>query len=49
MGSDDLPLLKLIFGIFNFVYFYKLLKKVGRLRLFVSATRIQSRITGYIC
>ena len=49
MGSDDLPLLKLIFGIFNFVYFYKLLKKFGRLRLFVSASRIQSRITGYIC
>ena len=45
----DMPLLKLISGIFNIVFFYKLMKKFAHLRYIVSVTRVQSRITGYMC
>ena len=45
----DMPLLKLLSGIFNIIFCYKLLKKFQELRLLVSATRVQSRITGYMC
>ena len=41
--------MKLVGGIFNIVFCYKLLKKFHELRYIVSITRIQSRITGYIC
>ena len=36
----DMPLIKLLSGIFNFIYVYKLLKKFQELRLLVSYTRV---------
>ena len=36
----DMPLLKLISGIFNIVFFYKLMKKFAHLRYVVSVTRV---------
>ena len=47
--DGDMPLLKLLSGIFNIIFCYKLIKKFAEYRLLVSATRVQSRITGYIC
>ena len=47
--DGEMPLLKLLTGIFNIVFCYKLLKKFAQLRFLVSVTRVQSRITGYIC
>ena len=47
--DGDMPLLKLVSGIFNIVFCYKYMKKLENFRYVVSVTRVQSRITGYIC
>lgn len=47
--DGDTPLLKLFSFIFNIIFCYKLLKKFHRYRYLVSITRLQSRLTGYIC
>lgn len=47
--DGDMPLLQLVSGIFQVVFCYKLLKKFHKYRYIVSITRIQSRITGYMC
>ena len=47
--DSDIPVIQFIFGIFNIMFVYKLLKKFKHLRFVVSITRTQSRITGYIC
>ena len=47
--DGDLPLIKLAAGIFNIIFCYKFMKKFHQLRYAVSYTRVQSRITGYIC
>ena len=47
--DGDMPILKLVSGIFNIVFIYKYMKKIEQLRYAVSVTRVQSRITGYIC
>lgn len=36
-------------SIFNIIWVYKLLKKFEHLRLLISITRLQSRLTGYMC
>ena len=45
----DSTLIHFIGRILNFVYLYKLLKKYQGLKFIVSYTRVQSRITGYVC
>ena len=47
--DGDTPLLKLISFIFNIIFCYKLLKKFHQYRYVVSITRLQSRLTGYLC
>ena len=47
--DSDFPLLKAVFFIFNITFFYKLMKKINRIKFLVSITRLQSRLTGYIC
>ena len=47
--DGDMPLLQLVGGIFQIVFCYKLLKKFHKYRYIVSFTRIQSRISGYLC
>jgi len=47
--DGDMPVLKLLGGIFNIIFCYKLLKKFAQWRYTVSITRAQSRLTGYIC
>lgn len=47
--DGDTPLLKLFSFMFNIIFCYKLLKKFHRYRFMVSITRLQSRLTGYIC
>lgn len=44
-----LPYMKIVGSILNVVFIYKLLKKFSSFRYVVSFTRVQSRITGYIC
>jgi hypothetical protein len=46
---QDFPLFKIIRQSLNIVFVYKLLKKYNNIRYFVSATRLQSRLTGYVC
>ena len=48
-ADGDMPLLQLVSGIFQIIFCYKLLKKFHKYRYIVSITRIQSRITGYVC
>jgi hypothetical protein len=45
----DSTLINFIGRVLNFVYLYKLLKKYQGLKFIVSYTRVQSRITGYVC
>ena len=47
--DGEMPLLKLLSGIFNIIFCYKLMKKFTKLRYLVSVTRLQSRMTGYMC
>ena len=49
MIDSDIPLIKFIFGVFNFMFLYKLLKKFKQFRFVISITRTQSRMTGYFC
>lgn len=44
-----MPLMRLISGIFNIIFCYKLVKKHSRLRFLISITRAQSRVTGWAC
>lgn len=45
----DFPLLKIMGQFVNIIYVYKLLKKYQGIKYFVSLSRLQSRITGYVC
>lgn len=45
----DFPLFKIVAEISNIWYIYRLLKTSQAARYFISITRIQSRLTGYIC
>jgi len=47
--QGDLPVLRIISSIANFLFLYKLLKKFQEIRFVISITRAQSRLTGYIC
>jgi hypothetical protein len=46
---EDIWLFKFIGLILNIIYVYELLKKFEKLKFVISVTRLQSRLTGYIC
>jgi hypothetical protein len=45
----DFPLFKITGQALNLIYIYKLLKKYQGIKYVVSLSRLQSRITGYVC
>lgn len=45
----DFQVFKVIGQLLNLIYVYELLKTFSYLRFVVSITRIQSRLTGYVC
>lgn len=45
----SIPMFVILGQVINIIWFYKLAKKFNSIKYVISYTRVQSRITGYIC